>query len=110
MASHQTRRSPVDAGAARRESPVRRAHAMLAEREGRAGAPGYLGVSIDEVDEDAWRDEEDRIDDDDKSREHEEEVDEDATRADDEDADEDDEDDDSDDEDGEAVGRGGRGD
>ncbi|HEX5225939.1 MAG TPA: SRPBCC family protein [Solirubrobacteraceae bacterium] len=39
----------VDEQAIERESPVRRAHARTAEREGRASAPGYLGVPLDEV-------------------------------------------------------------
>jgi uncharacterized membrane protein len=43
-------RPPARNNPAARQSPVRRAHALVAVRHGRAGAPGELGVPLDEVD------------------------------------------------------------
>src|SRR5690349_10406382 len=51
MAKHETHNPPVNEDAETRESPVRHAHAVLAERRGRAGAPGYLGLPAEEVGE-----------------------------------------------------------
>src|SRR4051812_14377097 len=39
----------LDEAAVTRESPVRRAHSAAARRHGRASAPGYLGVPIEEA-------------------------------------------------------------
>jgi uncharacterized membrane protein len=42
-------RPPSRNGAAARQSPVRRAHARVAVKHGRAGAPGELGVPLEDV-------------------------------------------------------------
>jgi uncharacterized membrane protein len=46
-------RPPSRNGAAARQSPVRRAHALVAVKHGRAGAPGEFGVPLEAVEDSA---------------------------------------------------------
>src|ERR1700757_1895417 len=45
----RARTPELDETAIARESPVRQAHAAAARRHGRASAPGYLGLPIEEA-------------------------------------------------------------